>query len=48
MVNVKIANTSVPLRKTYTNSADPDQTASEEAVLSGSSQFAIYSDEFYL
>ena len=41
MVNVLKFRTLVACQKVETNSADPDQTASEEAVGSGSSLFAI-------
>ena len=41
MVNVLKLWTLVAAKKVYTNSADPDQTASEEADWSGSSLFAI-------
>ena len=37
----KISNTGCLQKRAYTNSADPDQTASEEAVWSGSALFAI-------
>ena len=37
----KISNTKVSDKMTYVNSADPDQTAPEEAVWSGSTLFAI-------
>ena len=40
-----ISNTSW-LKKVYTNSADPDQSASEETVQSGSSLFAILTCSF--
>ena len=37
----KISNTKVSNKMTYENSADPDQTAPEGAVWSGSTLFAI-------
>ena len=37
----KISNTKVSEKMTYANSADPDQTAPEGAVWSGSTLFAI-------
>ena len=37
----KISNTKVSEKMTYTNSADPDQTAPEGAVWSGSTLFAM-------
>ena len=36
----------LPAKKAKTNRADPDQTASEEVVLSGSSLFAIMTSLF--